>query len=42
MPKGKGYGKKGSKSKKMKKGGKKGGYKPKSSRGLTGRRGARK
>lgn len=42
MPKGKGYGKKGGKGKAMKKVSKKGGYKPKSSRGLTGRRGARK
>lgn len=44
MPKGKGYGmKKGGKKGGMKKGGmKKGGKKIKSSRGLTGRRGARK
>ena len=41
MPKGKGYGKKGKKGGMKKKYGKKGG-KYKSSRGLTGRRGAKK
>ena len=42
MPKGKGYGKKSKKGGMKKKYGKKGGYKAKSSRGLTGRRGAKK